>query len=694
MIAKQGTAAAAEAKAKSVWDTMPSPAWGVDPQGPGSAAAAWSSVPPNPMTKAPAPARPPCPTFAEHERSVTKAELESILARKAGQAEALVQQTKNKNKSPPPVDGERSAASIKRARQKEARSLAASAASGPYLPTGLAGSSNGLRPPSPAGSFVIVSEAEAEDEDEDAKEERELLARMQALKLKKAAAAAAATVVVVEKEKYQDESAGAAVGKVKPVILYQSACVGVAGGSEPIANPAGLAVKPPMVKHKKDQGPRMETSGRRIVKGVGKKAAESKGVGSGKVMSVDPYQFVCVGLADGSEPELGGSSSFYPPRDLPEEEKLAAMKILTCCNCGDGPLKQSSMVLCGGGKGASWQGKVFGWCRACMPDLTDQEFKSQSRITWNFRIHEAGKTRERAMFTEFENALSLIRSDFPGVSQTVARELAVKRTKAMCCAWAASMEKENVHLQAARQLAHDDYITNIEREAACPEYACSVDGRVLKAREISWLTNVAEGISLSFCCRRPDCLYYGMNSQWLNLSGSNRFRCPVCIDEYKPTSTTSGQVEFSFVLAMTDFTTGRRVAIPAMWPEGKDMAWLNKNIEAFSLSIASEVELANYVQHGKADLHKLLSEEAVPAAFGRVPFASHPNADINRMWGEPRWCVDQWQARGYTEGARLNPAVDDLTHPYSNWTEFIAICGRITAEGRVSAAEVARRMGD
>ena len=159
-------------------------------------------------------------------------------------------------------------------------------------------------------------------------------------------------------------------------------------------------------------------------------------------------------------------------------------------------------------------------------------------------------------------------------------------------------------------------------------------------------------MSLCYCCRRPDCLYYGMNSQWLNLEGTNRFRCPVCIDEYRPTSTTGGQVAWSFVLHMTDPTTGQRVAIPAMWPEGKDMGWLNKQIEAFALSIASEVELASYVAHGKADLHKLLGEEAVPRDFMKVPFASHPNADINRMWGEPRWNVVQWQARGFAWATR------------------------------------------
>ena len=209
-----------------------------------------------------------------------------------------------------------------------------------------------------------------------------------------------------------------------------------------------------------------------------------------------------------------------------------------------------------------------------------------------------------------------------------------------------------------------------------------------------------KGMSLCYCCRRPDCLFYGMNSQWPNLEGTNRFRCPCCIDEYKPTSTTGGQVAWSFVLYMTDAMTGQQVAIPAMWPEGKDMAWLNKNIEAFALQISSEVELADYVAHGKADLHKLLGMEAVPKSFKKIGFASHPNADVYRMSADAdRWHVAQWQARGYADGNRLNPATDDLSHPYSNWTEFIAICGRVLAEGnvaatRLSAADVARRMGD
>jgi hypothetical protein len=77
-----------------------------------------------------------------------------------------------------------------------------------------------------------------------------------------------------------------------------------------------------------------------------------------------------------------------------------------------------------------------------------------------------------------------------------------------------------------------------------------------------------------------------------------------------------------------------------------------------------------------------------------MPFASHSNADLGRMAWEPKWRVADFQARGYVDGNCLNPAVDDLSHPYDNWPDFVAICGRITAEGRVTAAEVARRMGD
>ena len=676
-------------------------------------------VPPTPLTKvltkAPAPARPPPPSYAEHERNMSQQHLLEIEARKAGQAELMVT-PKSKQ---PAVEGEKSARALKRARQKLASSV---------VPPGeaRAGSSNEHKQspiPSPAATATPTSIAGvsyvslSDEDDEDAKAERALEAQLAALRFKKAAVKAMAAIVAEEKMETGVEEKGEG--------LYRSERVGStpdsetpAGTKDDCINGAETAVKekggglnrfervglnldsdmaadteekPAKQKNKKDQGPRQATSNRRIFKGVGKGAAARK--------DLDPWLFVGENK-DPHEIDLGGcgAQEFYPPRGLSEEEAIAHMKILTCCHCGSGPLLQSTMVLSGGGTKASWQGKLFGWCHGCMPDLSAQEFKAQARCTWSVRKTELGMSRTRALFTDFDNAMASIRADFKHASQAVCRELAAKRCKAACAAWACSIAKDNKFMQEARAMATDDYMKVVDIELENPEYAASPDGRCLKARELSWLTNMGEGMALCYCCRRPDCGYFGMNSQWLNLEGTNRFRCPFCIDEYKPTSVVNGQVSWSFVLYLTDPSTGQQMSIPAMWPEGKDMAWLHKQIEVYALAIASEVELANYVNRGAVDMSKLLSQEAVPRGFSNVPFAGHSNADVGRMAWEPRWHVEEWTARGFSEGARLDPTVDDLSHPFDNWGHFIALAGRISAEARkgspITGAEVMRRMGD
>jgi hypothetical protein len=184
-----------------------------------------------------------------------------------------------------------------------------------------------------------------------------------------------------------------------------------------------------------------------------------------------------------------------------------------------------------------------------------------------------------------------------------------------------------------------------------------------------------------------------MNSDWLQLGTSYKFRCPCCFDEYGPTTAAKGQVPFSFVLSMTDLETGQRVQMPAMWPQTQDMAWLNKQIEAYAMKIQDEVGLANYKSRGKVELHELLAKEAIPKDFIKVGFGSTPGSDIWRVCQEPRWNVPAFQARGYVMGNRLTEA-DDISHPFKEWDWYIAVCGRVTAEGRmIAASEVARLMG-
>jgi hypothetical protein len=323
--------------------------------------------------------------------------------------------------------------------------------------------------------------------------------------------------------------------------------------------------------------------------------------------------------------------------------------------------------------------------------LTPQEFKSASRITWNHRSLETVGLRDRAFFLDFQNSAATIRADFPGASNAAVRELAVKRHRVMCVAWAASFEKENPFLQEARRLGDAEWREELIKAAENPEYQSSVDGRILCARDVSYLTSIAEGIELCFVCRSPKCMYFGMNSSWLQFGQKYKFRCPCCYDEYSPVSTAKGQVGFSFVLSMTDFETGKRVQIPALWPESRDMGWLNKQIEAYAMQITDEVSLASYKSRGSVELHTLLEREAIPKDFIKMGVGSTPDADSNRVWN-PLWNLAEFQAKGFVMGNKLS-AEDDLSHPYSDWNGFIAICGRISAEGKATTAkEVARLM--
>jgi hypothetical protein len=227
---------------------------------------------------------------------------------------------------------------------------------------------------------------------------------------------------------------------------------------------------------------------------------------------------------------------------------MVAMKILKCCHCAAVCQYQSHMVLWNEGRDASWQGKIFGWCKECM-DCTPEQFKSWSRISWGHRAMETKGKRERAMFMDFNNATATIRADFPKAPGNVIRELAVKRHRIMCISFAAGIVNETAPKLAARQLGTDDYMVELQRAADDPTYGGSVDGRVLCARDLSYFTSIAEGVELCFCCRNPNCLYFGLNSQWLQLGDRYSFRCPICIDEYKPDSTKRGQVPFAFVIS-------------------------------------------------------------------------------------------------------------------------------------------------
>jgi hypothetical protein len=336
------------------------------------------------------------------------------------------------------------------------------------------------------------------------------------------------------------------------------------------------------------------------------------------------------------------------------------------------------MVLMNDGYEACWQAKIFGWCFEFM-ECSEAEFKTMSRRTWNHRDSETKGFRERAYDIDFKSASRKVREMFPDASTSIVRELTVKRHRAMCLTFACAFDKENPHKQAARQASTVEWMTELSKAADDPTYGGSVDGRILCGQDLSFLTNIADGISVSFCCRNVDCLFFGLNLEWLQQGTRYKFRCPCCIDEYGPTRTTKGQVPFSFVLSMVDLETQEMMHIPAMWPETKDMQWLDKQIEIEALKIETETDLANYINRGQVELSELLKREAIPKHFTKIAFGEE---HVHRIQWDERWNVPHFRETGFVWGSKLSPKTDDLSHPYSDWNAFIGIGTRVVAEGK------------
>ena len=713
------------------WSTSVSPAWAKDPAGPKS----WDSVPANPLAKAPPPTRaecewdgivpgPPGVVSVSMDEKMGKdwaiVEMAKIRARRAGQAEQLVKKVEPRT-TEPPLSGVGSKSSLKRQRQAAAR--AAVKNTPVYVSTGQPASSGG---PTMQKGCMFGS---ASDGDESVDEEAEVLTRklmdLKESKARKAAALAAAdpedvamiaqlaVAMAKQKAKVQrelgllDTDAGAGEAAVPRVGPNQFVCVGPAretkadlvgalAGKEmeaevPHDNPnqfvcVGLKCETDAAANRK-QGKhiaivldpsRFNTSGRKVLEGRNMDAAKGRGKGERGGYTSDPEE-------DTEGPRL---PRFWPDRHLSDEEQLAQQKVMSCCGCGVGPLRQSDLVLWNDGRSASWQGKIFGWCISCM-ELEPKEFKSAMRRTWGHRAQETVGLRDRAMFMTFKNAAATIRADFPDDCNADIRELVVKRHRMLCISYAAAIAKDNEFLAEARASVQATWLENTQRQAEDPTFAPSVDGQVLTAQDCSYLTSMADGIELCFVCRNGDCSFFGMNSTWMQFGQQYKFRCPCCFDPYSTTSTTKGQVEYSYVLSVTDFETGDKVLLPALWPESKDQKWLNGQIEAYSLRLMDEVGLAAYKNRGPAELHTLLAQEAIPTSFVKMPIGCTPGSDENRVWN-PLWNLAGFKKTGFVWGNKLSKAQSEQP-PFNEWNDFIAICGRIVAEGK-SAAQVAGLM--
>ena len=188
--------------------------------------------------------------------------------------------------------------------------------------------------------------------------------------------------------------------------------------------------------------------------------------------------------------------------------------------------------------------------------------------------------------------------------------------------------------QESQQLAAEisvEYLSGLDKFAADPTYVGTCGGHTLSNMEAQFLTMVTEGVSLSFLCRMPGCLFYGDNAMWVQRAGGkHQFKCPCCGEMFRPWADYKGSVVCQFVVQFfTD--TGRKVAIPATWPDNEDVSYFYKLMELHSRQVKTEADVQAWRNRTKIELSELLTRVSCEEQFDRFPFCSD-HARFSSVW--------------------------------------------------------------
>ena len=204
------------------------------------------------------------------------------------------------------------------------------------------------------------------------------------------------------------------------------------------------------------------------------------------------------------------------------------------------------------------------------------------------------------------------------------------------------------------------------------------------ASELASEDQATEGIQMSFLCRAPTCMFFGMNDNltWIpevSLEGvlsDYHFKCPRCGEFFQPGSTSRGQVKAAFCITTTCPLTGAVCHIPAVWPRSLDMRWVNEQIEITARNMKTEEDLDAWHNRTTCDLAKFLREQKVPQCFQRLEFTKAAQYRMSK-----KWHFEEIQKIGYVMGAHLTD-LEAARAPFENWNEMIGIMGNHVAACR------------
>jgi hypothetical protein len=362
---------------------------------------------------------------------------------------------------------------------------------------------------------------------------------------------------------------------------------------------------------------------------------------------------------------------------LPKKKKY----VLSCDNagvCGAADLMWTEFLLVD--PDGSWQGRIWGQCQPCS-GLDAASFKKEAAKRQRQRAELMKGRVQRAHSITFDNAERVIGAMFEGtgLANHRIRTLAVMRVKSIATHFVQCFGEMNEHAKKVAGEITANYMKELMKSAEDISYAAPVDAQTLTAEECSYLCVVGEGVTFSFVCRYPDCLFFGRNDKgtWPQEFGHYHFRCPRCGRDAAPCSTKKKQIDnLAFVLMLVDPVTQAPTHIPTVWPPSEEMGWLNNMIELEARQIETPQDVQDWFSKSKLNLHELIMQEQVPQSFERFAWGSGPWGNIEHML--TKYEYEEIKERGYYYGAILDRSTAEGPL-FSNWTEIIGLCANVVA---------------
>lgn len=344
-----------------------------------------------------------------------------------------------------------------------------------------------------------------------------------------------------------------------------------------------------------------------------------------------------------------------------------SLPLLRCIGCTTSRYNESQLLL-EEGVMTSCTSRTWVHCFLCSGFYDEAEFQKTASARWvqHDAIRKAvlnGGLVSRsdtlaadgnAQLEQLCKAMLVLERLFPGAPQWNLRSLTFKRREAAAMALATALDPESEECRMAASHTRQQYFEKLHAAAANPTYRASRDRVAIESSEAAYLTEVAEGLTVSVFVRCVACRFMGMNHHWNSNVDFEHFRCPLCGACNSPTGNATAQQ----VISMTDPNSGLAFCFP--WPrkgQGKltelnklvkvkedEMAKLKEDLSVLFSGIPTGtdlqdcqqkpvgIDLEGFVQKSVVDLSDFLAKVTIPSVF--KPLDCYREVAMYNIWPE------------------------------------------------------------